>query len=58
LHHWALVLAALPMFCIGILVCSLWLSIMTKLETFLDWQYDRLREMEQAIPGSFRILTK
>lgn len=58
LHHWALVLAAIPMFCIGILACGIWLGIMTKLETFLDWQYDRLREMEQAMPGSFMILTK
>jgi ABC-type dipeptide/oligopeptide/nickel transport system permease component len=58
LHHWALVLAAIPMFCIGILVCTLWLNIMTKLETFLDWQYDRLREMEKDLPGSFMILTK
>jgi hypothetical protein len=58
LHGWALVLAAIPMFCIGILACSLWLSIMTKMEIFLDWQYDRLREMEQGMPGSFMVLTK
>jgi hypothetical protein len=58
LHGWALVLAAIPMFCIGILACSLWLGIMTKMEISLDWQYDRLREMEQAMPGSFMIFTK
>jgi ABC-type dipeptide/oligopeptide/nickel transport system permease component len=57
LHYVALVLAAIPMFCIGILVCILWLNIMTKLEIFLDWQYDRLREMEKDLLGSFMILT-
>ncbi len=46
------------MFCIGILVCILWLNIMTKLEIFLDWQYERLREMEKDLPGGFMILTK
>jgi hypothetical protein len=28
------------------------------LETFLDWQYDRLRDMEAGMPGSSMILTK
>jgi polyferredoxin len=58
LQGWALVLAGLPLFCIGILACRIWLGIMVKLELFLDWQYDRLREMEQEIPGSSMILTK
>lgn len=58
LHHWALVLATVPLFCVGILACRLWLGIMTKLEVFLDWQYDRLREMEEGLPGSFKIFTK
>ena len=58
LHRWALVLTALPLFCVGILACSIWLGIMTKLEIFLDWQYDRLREMEQEMPGSSMILKK
>ena len=58
LHRWALVLAAMPLFCVGILTCIIWLGIAQKLEKFLDWQYDRLREMEQEIPGSSMILTK
>ena len=58
LHRWALVLTAVPLFCGGILACSIWLGIMTKLEIFLDWQYDRLREMEQEMPGSSMILKK
>ena len=58
LHGWALVLTAVPLFSVGILACSIWLGIAQKLEKFLDWQYDRLREMEQEMPGNSMILTK
>jgi hypothetical protein len=58
LHGWALVLITLPLFTVGILACAIWLGIANKLEKFLDWQYDRLREMEQAIPGNSMILTR
>jgi hypothetical protein len=58
LQGWALVLIALPLFCVGIIACFIWLGIANKLEKFLDWQYDRLREMEQAIPGNSMILTR
>ena len=58
LRGWALVLTAVPLFCVGVLACIIWLGIAKKLEKFLDWQYDRLREMEQEIPGSSMILTR
>ena len=58
LHRWALVLTAVPLFCVGILACIIWLGIAKKLEIFLDWQYDRLREMEQEIPGNTMNLTR
>jgi len=58
LQGWALVLIAIPLFAVGIIACSIWLGIANKLEKFLDWQYDRLREMEQAIPGNSMILTR
>ncbi|MBI4732278.1 MAG: hypothetical protein HY781_09190 [Chloroflexi bacterium] len=58
LSGWALVLIALPLFAVGILACFIWLGIMRKMELFLDWQYDRLREMEAGIEDSFKILTK
>ena len=58
LHSWALVLVVLPLFIVGILACSIWLGIAAKLERFLDWQYDRLREMEEQIPGSSMILSR
>jgi hypothetical protein len=54
----ALVLSVLPLFLVGIIACFIWLGIAKKLEKFLDWQYDRLREMEQAIPGNSMILTR
>jgi hypothetical protein len=54
----ALVLIVLPLFLVGIIACFIWLGIAKKLEKFLDWQYDRLREMEQAIPGNSMILTR
>jgi len=58
LHNWMLVLASVPLLCIGIIACTIWLGITKKLEVFLDWQYDRLRDMEAGLPGSSMILTK
>jgi hypothetical protein len=58
LHRWALAGTILPLFIVGIIACSIWLTIMVKMELFLDWQYDRLREMENGIPGSEKILGK
>ncbi len=58
LSGWSLVLVALPLFIVGVTACFIWLGIMKKMEVFLDWQYDRLREMESEIEGSFKILTK
>ena len=58
LSGWPLVLVALPLFAVGILACFIWLGIMKKIELFLDWQYDRLREMEAGIQDGFQILTK
>jgi hypothetical protein len=58
LSSWPLVFVALPLFVVGILACIIWLGIMKKMEIFLDWQYDRLREMETSLRGSFRLLTK
>jgi hypothetical protein len=55
LAGWSLVLVALPLFAVGVTACSIWLGIMNKMELFLDWQYDRLREMEAKIQGSFKI---
>ncbi|KAF0109215.1 MAG: hypothetical protein FD146_259 [Anaerolineaceae bacterium] len=56
LSGWPLVLVALPLFAVGILACFIWLGIMNKIELFLDWQYDQLRNMEEEIPGSSKIL--
>ncbi len=58
LHGWALTLIVLPLFAVGIIACSIWLGIAKKLEKFLDWQYDRLRDMEAEIPGNSMILTR
>lgn len=58
LSGWPLVLVALPLFAVGILACAIWLGSMHKIELFLDWQYDRLREMEEGIPGSSEVLGK
>jgi hypothetical protein len=58
LHGWALVLISVPLLCVGVLACSIWLGIANKLENFLDWQYDRLREMELEMPGNAMILTR
>jgi len=55
---WPLALIALPLFAVGILACAIWLNSIQKVELFLDWQYNRLREIEKKIPGSSEILGK
>lgn len=58
LHHWALVGAAVPLLVVGIISCSIWLKIMQRIEGFLNWQYRCLREMEEDLPGSSKVLSR
>jgi hypothetical protein len=58
LSRWALGLVTLSLFLVGLLACIIWLIILVKAEKFLDWQYDRLRDMEKDIPTHFKIFSK
>lgn len=58
LHHWALAGVVLPLFSVGIIACSIWLQIMKRIEKFLNWQYQCLREMENDLPDSYEMLIK
>jgi hypothetical protein len=58
LQGWALLFIALSLFLVGLAACTIWLRITIQLEKILDWQYDRLREMEAEAPKSSRIFTR
>jgi hypothetical protein len=58
LTGWLLVGAIAPLFLFGIVICSIWKSLLANIRTFLDWKYKQLREMETAFPETSRLITK
>lgn len=58
LHGWNLVIAILPLFSVGILVCLIWSKIIFEFKRIIGWQYEKLREMEKNIKGSSKMHTK
>ena len=55
---WLLTLGLLALFGFGILICSIWRTILVKMEGFLKWQYEQLCEMEKGVSNSFELFTK
>jgi len=53
-----LLLVCVPLFLVGISVCIIWHRIIVQFESFIGWRYEQLRGMEQAMPGSWQLLTK
>lgn len=58
LQGWNLASAMLPLFAIGILVCTIWRTIILNFKKVIGWHYEQLREMEETIEGSHKIHTK
>lgn len=58
LHGWNLVIAILPLFSVGVLVCLIWLRIISNFKRVIGWQFEQLREMEKHIKGSYKMHTK
>lgn len=58
LTGWNLVISALPLFLVGILVCFTWSKIIKEFSNLIGWQYEKLREMEKQIKGSFKMHIK
>lgn len=53
-----LVWVSLPIFSVGILACIIWIRIITDFKKIIGWHYEQLREMEDKIPGSYKVYTK
>lgn len=58
LSGWILVIATLPLFFVGILVCITWSRVIREFSNIIGWQYEKLREMEKHITGSFKMHTR
>ncbi len=58
LHSWGLVLANLPLFIVGLLACTVWITIISRFKKLIGWHYEQLREMEKIIKGSYKFYTK
>ena len=58
LRGWNLVLANLPLFVVGLLACTVWITIISKFKKLIGWYYEQLREMEKSLKGSFKFYTK
>jgi hypothetical protein len=58
IHGWSLVLANLPLFVVGLLACTVWLTIIVRFKKLIGWYYEQLREMEKGIKGSYKFYTK
>jgi hypothetical protein len=58
LKGWELVIAALPLFLVGALVCLLWHQLIKHYKSLIGWRYNQLMEMERAIPGSHQMYVK
>ncbi len=55
---WALVLAALPLFLTGTLLCLIWQNVIVQHKALIGWYYDQLREMERTMAGSYQMFMK
>ncbi len=58
LTGWNLAISTLPLFLVGILVCFTWSRIIKEFSNLIGWQYEKLRELEKQIKGSFKMHTK
>lgn len=42
----------------GFIACWIWRSLLRQYEILLDWWYTRLRELEESMPDSARLVTR
>jgi hypothetical protein len=52
---WWLVLAATPIFAVGVILCGVWWEIIERHRRLIGWRFDQLMEMEEQITGSHRM---
>jgi hypothetical protein len=53
-----LAVAILGLLGAGLGACWIWRSLLHQYERLLDWWYARLREMEEAMPDSAKLITR
>ncbi|MBC8492818.1 MAG: hypothetical protein H8D43_03455 [Chloroflexi bacterium] len=56
-QEWLLV-AILLLVVAGLIACWIWRSLLHQYEILLDWWYAHLRELEDTIPGSAKLVTR
>jgi hypothetical protein len=54
----AMLLATLPLFIVGGLVCWIWYIYIRRHKEIISWHYEQLVEMEKSIPNSYQMYLK
>lgn len=58
LKQWVLLLANFPLFIVGLIACTTWLTIISRFKILIGWHYEQLREIEKNLKGSHKFFTK
>ena len=58
LSGWWLIAALLLLLVAGLIACWIWRSLLRQYEILLGWWYARLRELEESLPDSSRLVTR
>lgn len=53
-----LIISILVLLGAGIIACWIWRSLLRQYEILLNWWYTRLRELEESLPESSRLVTR
>jgi hypothetical protein len=55
---WALQVSVLILLAAGVIACDLWRRLITQHSVLSSWWYERLRELEDTMPESSKLLTR
>jgi hypothetical protein len=58
IRGWPLVIVTLPLFLVGIVACFIWHRLITQYKPLINWHYEQLREIENALSESQHIFQK
>lgn len=58
LLEWQQQIAVLLLLVVGVVACDLWRRLVLQYSTLIGWWFERLRELEDVLPGSSKLLTR
>ena len=58
LTGWWRIVSLLLLLIAGLIACWIWRSLLRQYEILLDWWYARLRELEEDLPDSAKLVTR